>query len=571
VYFPESKLPELKPVKRLLYDTSDKTACDSAVTAANELLSLSKFIEDHRTDSFINSMGSSILIGNIEHAYQLHTEDGKFPLCELWEEWKSINSITPKRIVNAAVMYSAYTRKSSFTEDCADLIRTVFGNGFEYTKELPYYPLIGSILLHMLAELPKEELSQLASAVMVWFLRCVPDDMVMIHVPYHQPIPKYLEMAHLLAHNQLIFFCSRLMYTDSKSFRHTFPLAVAAAERCIEAFNKLTKENVIQYNGVQMHLPEIHPRTLCKPEDGAYKTTRLFVGINEYLYAAYLKVITKAQLYEFIFDKDNICDCVDELSHELLRFTDGRYTSQEDNTDESEEGEEYLSFISEIYETVIGIILTSELSRGDNPAEYSHTAGSIRRIYGAKYLSDILNAMGNDTIERSVYCARYKANDRRTSLSHLLSVCVPAEDDTPDTLRKAFEGKKLTQKRLIEAALYSPEWIPLIGRYLGIESFESVCYYFMAHMNEDFDDKRKAIIARYTPLTSDELNLGAFDLNWFGSAYNSVDEKVFSLIYDAAKYTTDGARHTRARKYADAALGKLDASETEQIISQKRN
>ena len=31
-------------------------------------------------------------------------------------------------------------------------------------------------------------------------------------------------------------------------------------------------------------------------------------------------------------------------------------------------------------------------------------------------------------------------------------------------------------------------------------------------MNEIFDDKRKAIIAKHTPLTPEELNVGFFDL-----------------------------------------------------------
>lgn len=34
-------------------------------------------------------------------------------------------------------------------------------------------------------------------------------------------------------------------------------------------------------------------------------------------------------------------------------------------------------------------------------------------------------------------------------------------------------------------------------------------------MNERFDDRKKAMIARFTPLTPEELNNGAFDVNWF--------------------------------------------------------
>lgn len=79
------------------------------------------------------------------------------------------------------------------------------------------------------------------------------------------------------------------------------------------------------------------------------------------------------------------------------------------------------------------------------------------------------------------------------------------------------------------------------------------------------------MIARYTPLSEEELNLGAFDLAWFRSAYASMSEPDFDLIYDAAKYIADGAKHARARKYADAALGRFTVDDTETAIDDKRN
>lgn len=83
----------------------------------------------------------------------------------------------------------------------------------------------------------------------------------------------------------------------------------------------------------------------------------------------------------------------------------------------------------------------------------------------------------------------------------------------------------------------------------------------MAHMNERFDDKKKAMIARYTPLSPEELNNGAFDLNWFEEAYSLLGKERFDRLYDAAKYISDGSKHARARKYADAALGRVTAEE----------
>ena len=111
----------------------------------------------------------------------------------------------------------------------------------------------------------------------------------------------------------------------------------------------------------------------------------------------------------------------------------------------------------------------------------------------------------------------------------------------------------------------------IIEEYLGWPGLKSGCYYFMAHMNERFDDRKKAMIARFTPLTPEELNNGAFDVNWFEEAYALLGEERFGRLYDAAKYISDGSKHARARKYADAALHRVTAEKLEAEIKAKRN
>ena len=150
-------------------------------------------------------------------------------------------------------------------------------------------------------------------------------------------------------------------------------------------------------------------------------------------------------------------------------------------------------------------------------------------------------------------------------------MCVPAPEDNPDSLNAALREHQIPDERLYEAAMYTPAWIELIGRHLGVPGFDSAACYFIAHMNEYFGEARKAAIARFTPLTEDELNGGAFDLNWFRSAREAVGEAVFERLYVAAKYITDGAKHSRARKYADAALGRLSVEDAERQIREKRS
>lgn len=595
-YFPESKLPELIRGKKGGFNLFGKiksaltnnVACKSSIVAAMDLMSLSKFIESHKTDSFTCSNGEAMLIGNIQYSHQFVDKDGKLPLWELWQEWIKTNNVTNKRLVGALVLYRAYKQKTRYSEACVDSIRTVFGTGFEYGKELPHSAIMYMVLNHMLGCLPKEELVQLASALAIWFIQCVPDDMVMIHAPTQQKLPAQLEMAHLLAHEQLSLVYGWLNCKNAADLKNTFPLAVASAERCVAAFKKIPKEET-KVGHSYYYVGNSRTRVLHEPYESMYGSRKPLVGVNAYLFAAYQGIITEAQLFEFLLDADNLRESMETVTAVATTYYEkGKQISAHDSyrgirnarkvkeflgkdDEPNAEDMKLIEYVAHIYETVIPVVLASELSRGDSPATYTKGIHGIARVYGAKYLADILSAMGNDTLDRTAYYGWGEASDRKGSLSYLLSVCIPSDEDSVDTLRAALDGKKITTKRLIEAALFSPEWIPIIGRYLEIDSFESVCYYFMAHMNEKFDDKRKAMIARFTPLSDDELNLGAFDVNWFRSAYDSIGEKEFDLIYDAAKYISDGAKHSRARKYADATLGKFDVDETEKTVSDKRN
>ena len=225
----------------------------------------------------------------------------------------------------------------------------------------------------------------------------------------------------------------------------------------------------------------------------------------------------------------------------------------------------------EIYENIVNLILNVELKRGDTPTVFSDAVSRISWIEGIPRLMEILRAMGADPLDRNTYYSYNGGTSKKESLSHLLKVCWPADSETAADLKKAVKENKVSTDRLIEVAMYAPQWLDLAEEVLGIDGFKSGCYYFMAHMNERFDDRKKAVIARYTPLSPEELNNGCFDTNWFFEVYEKLGEKNFSKLYKAAKYIADGSKHTRARKYADAATGKVDRDELEKTIADKRN
>ncbi|MBQ8287873.1 MAG: hypothetical protein IJX76_03780, partial [Clostridia bacterium] len=600
-YFPDSQLPRLlgqRGAKPSLFAKiaeavtgKDAPTCERA---RMDILSLSRFIDANQTVSIRYDDGDEALLGSAPHLRYLN--DGSYTLSHLWDRWAEENGITNERILRAIILLCANDRKTPYLDGCRPFVCSLYGNGFDRAVDPRYMSQIVSIFNHyLMKKIPQEDLSRLASAVAAWLVRCVPDDKVLIHAPIvGRKLPVRYEMAHLLAHMQIYRLYRLLTCQNDETLPKVFPLAVASVERCVQAFEALPVEEFRQDYRSYVYASNRYPgsRRLKEPAmtDGYYiavgDEVDEPVDVSEYLLAAHQGIITRRQLYQFLLQDGVIANAIRTVSDITAAVRDrGRVVSGQMNNgwrlvsrsrmlsqlighdgELTDDDIALCDLVEEVYNVLIPMVMEPELRRGDSPAKYTSYIRNITRLYGAENFAAILHAMGSDTLGAGSY-----GDDRRNTLPHLLSVCIPAVGETAENFRKALEGKKIIEKRLIEAALYSPEWIPLIGEYLHLPAFESVCYYFMAHMNERFDAKRRAMIARYTPLTEEELNQGAFDIGWFRTAYEAMDEKVFDLIYTAAKYITDGARHTRARKYADAALGKFTVSETEATISDKRN
>ncbi len=247
-----------------------------------------------------------------------------------------------------------------------------------------------------------------------------------------------------------------------------------------------------------------------------------------------------------------------------IKPVDGKY-----RFDEIREMPE-MAFAHELYQELIPLVLSVELKRGEQLTPFSQATHKIWMIYGIDYMIQILTALGKDPLQRG-YSYYSSDSDRKSVLSHLLKVCVPKPKETAEDLKKALKGTDITKKRLVELAMYAQQWIPMIEEYLKLPGFASTCYYFMAHTSEQFDEQVTSTIAKYTPLSPEELKDGAFDIHWFFEAYQSVGEKNFKLLYDAAKYSSTGTAHGRARKYADAALGNVEKEALKAEINAKRN
>ena len=575
-------------VKNVFKGIITGTDCAAFTQAREDLISLSECIKAHRDMEFRYN-GEARTLDCYSYEFHAVDENGErtVPFIADWEKWFDDRGMDTVRMMRLKTAWAGYTETNEFTAASEKYVAALFGNGFEKFVALDYSNHLGTILSELVKrKLPAEKWAgdrrRLAFAAVMWFMKAVPDSDAMFSYKRNT----YQNTAHLLSHAQIA------EVTESINNYGEYPeyyiaLRYLAMQKCYKhplnqrrdrLFGRLSSPGWNQRGGIT---------TLSAPNP-----------VN-FIDAAYSGSISERTMYWFIFrDKsqreDNLSSALNILSNITSAYREqgrqvaggrgrsswqlrrakydvcsfiGRKGGDVDSPFTEEENKK-LEFAAEVYEKILGIVLDAELNRGDSETPYSEAVSSINRIYGGKNFAAILSALGKETLERSSYSS---GKSKKSSLSHLLSVCIPESSDNADSLRALIKDTDITEKRLIEAALYSPEWIDIVGEYLGWEGFVSACYYFMAHMNERFDDKRKAVIARYTPLTEEELNLGAFDIGWFKSAHETIGEKRFDMIYTAAKYISDGAKHSRARKYADAVMGKMDTSETVKTVADKRN
>lgn len=312
---------------------------------------------------------------------------------------------------------------------------------------------------------------------------------------------------------------------------------------------------------------------MCQYINNFYGENALNLTFIDYVKAYTMNLISLDNVYQAAFNFVGLTDTFEQMSP-LLNNSNTRMgdLSIFIDSDGDISNNKVFQTALKVYKEITEMILKVELNRSEVPTKFSYVICKMPRVEGIAHLLDILKALGDDKLNRSVYYSYYgNVTDKRTCLCHLLHVCVPLPKEDGKTLKKMLKGRNISDKRLVETAMYNPEWIDIVEECLGWQGFKSGVYYFTAHMNESFSARTEAMIAKYTPLTEEELNDGAFDLNWFLECSKKLGEKRFGVLYDSAKYISDSNKHTRARKYADAVQGKVSAEELEKKIGDKRN
>jgi len=215
-------------------------------------------------------------------------------------------------------------------------------------------------------------------------------------------------------------------------------------------------------------------------------------------------------------------------------------------------------------------LVAAELRRGDLPTPTSRAARNIGSTCGATLVTRLLALLGRTPLVRGLM---YGSESRDAVFSHLIRVCFPAPDDTADTLARAARAAGLADARLVDLAVYAPQWAPLAEQALGWPGLTDGVLWLHAHtkderwtIDRELRESWAAMTAERTPLSAADLLSGAVDVMWFRASHAALGAERWAVLHQAAKHASGGRGHRRAQVFAEAMLGHLDESAlTEQI------
>lgn len=220
-------------------------------------------------------------------------------------------------------------------------------------------------------------------------------------------------------------------------------------------------------------------------------------------------------------------------------------------------------------------VLEIELQRGETPTPVSEIAKHLRHSGGLDVLVSFLAATERDTFSRG---RSWGSLSRPDVFSHIIRATFPAETDTPEAFAAAVRTAGLGEQRLLELAVYAPQWSEHVERALGWADLTEGVWWIHAHtrdrgwsVDQELRERWRAQIAQRTPLDAEDLLDGAVDVAWFKRVRDGLGKKRWEALYDLARFAASGGGHTRAQLFADAMLGQVKGGELIGRISTKRH
>ncbi len=238
--------------------------------------------------------------------------------------------------------------------------------------------------------------------------------------------------------------------------------------------------------------------------------------------------------------------------------------------------------IEERYPTVVPLAdrvrertIEIERSRGELSTAASHLAFQLGSIEGADVTLELLARLGRSTLVRGYV---WNNDGREAVYSRMIQISYPAADDTAQAVTELVAKHRIRERRLVELAMFAPQWAPTVEQVLGWDGLEDAIWWFHAHTKDDrwsveaeARESWAAMSAERTPLSAADLTEGAVDVQWFSQAHAQLGEERWSVLHKVAKLASGGAGHRRAQIFAEAMLGELDEDDVVDRIKKKRH
>jgi len=230
----------------------------------------------------------------------------------------------------------------------------------------------------------------------------------------------------------------------------------------------------------------------------------------------------------------------------------------------------------DVYARCARRVLEVELGRGEMPTAATDAALNLRSLTGGETFLAVLWALEGENLARG-YGYGDRERTKSYTLSHLLRATFPGAEDAPEAFGARARASGIAERRFIEAAVYAPQWARHVEHLLGWAGFAEGLWWIHAHtkdrswaVDQAIRAEWEAEISEWTPLKSADLYDGAVDVAWFRRAFAALGERRWEALYQAAKYSSSGTGHARARLFADAMLGRVDEATLSGRIRAKR-
>ena len=296
---------------------------------------------------------------------------------------------------------------------------------------------------------------------------------------------------------------------------------------------------------------------------------RQFSGREESIQSSFPSLITFCRAFELkIINEDEMLRCI--MTPHNVRLLSGK-TLRKNEFD-------YFArfpFLTMLFGKVREHILNIELKRGDSATSVTSLAANLQAIYGINRFTEILIGLGKTTLSRGYSYYGGGEMNKQSLFSHLLKNSFPLESDDQKGFDALVKKAKIGEVKLIEAAVYAPQWQPFISRYLNWKGLDSAIWWMHAHTKisgyREQNSESESEIAKFSAVDLQDFKDGAVDKEWFMAVSKELGKQRWAMVYDAAKYISDGNGHRRARLYADVISGKTKLKELTQKVKDKRD